>query len=213
MPTPRYRASLVNVDEVRQAVLVIAMYVLAGLFELVGLALALHGFKRTWTEFIEDEALSAAFARSSWSAIQRSAATANRWGRRVLHIKSKPKVVQVKAASSIGVASRATARVSFGPLPSIVDDPHEFAEEVHRRLQRVHATVQDAQEAIADERTARVESVSELDRRTSARITNVAGKSKTIAVDGLVEQIYGWSFIVVGVVLGAIGNIFQAVQS
>ncbi|MGY4768965.1 hypothetical protein ACXC9Q_18795 [Kribbella sp. CWNU-51] len=192
---------------------VIVLYCLAGLFELVGLALAFHGFDRTWKEFVHDETLGSAFRRSSLLAVRRSAAAADRWGRQVLHIKGRAKVVQGVAMSSMRMTSRATGRVSFGPLPSIVDDPQGFAEEVHRRLQRAHATGQDAQEAIADEREARVESVSALDRRTQARITEVAGKSENIAVGGLVEQIWGWLFILAGVALGAIGDIVQAAQS
>ncbi|MBM7783675.1 hypothetical protein [Tenggerimyces flavus] len=91
-------------------------------------------------------------------------------------------------------------------------DPYKFAAEVRNRLQRVHDIAQDVREAVVAERTARTESVSELDRRMTERIAEVAGKSESIAVGGLVEQIYGWLFIVLGVALGTIGNIVQAVE-
>lgn len=191
----------------------IVLYALAGAFEMVGLALALHGFKRTWAEFVEGEPLSSAFARSSWSAVQRSTDAVNRWSRRVLRLKGRPKVVKLGIASEVHTTGRLTARVSFGPLPSIENDPAGFAEETHLRLQRLHATAQDVQESVADERLARVEAVSELDSRTATQITELAGKSESIAVGGLVEQIYGWFFIVAGVALGTIGNLVQAVQS
>jgi hypothetical protein len=72
--------------------------------------------------------------------------------------------------------------------------------------------VQDAQEGVVDEREARADAVSALDRRTEAHIAEVAGKSHSHAVGGLIEQIWGWAFILVGMVLGTIGNIIQAAQ-
>lgn len=192
---------------------IVLAYCLAALFEAVGLTLAFIGFNRTWKVFVDTETLPTAVGRSSRSAVRSSAVAAGRWGRNLLHLKSRPKhVVATGATVSARATVSATGRVSFGPLPSIDDDPQGCADAVHDRFQRVHSTAQDAQDAIADERKARAETVAKLDDRLAARIHEVEGKSKSVAVGGLVEQVWGWLFILTGLVLGTIANIMSALR-
>jgi hypothetical protein len=189
---------------------VIVAYSLAGLFEVVGLALAFIGFNRTWKVFVDTETLPTAFRRSAVAAIQRAAADADRWVRNVLRMKAKTKVEGIDVASEMNMTGQLRARLTFGPLPSIEADPQRFAAEVHRRLQQVLSMAQDAQDAIADEREARTDSLGKLDDRLLARINEVAGKAESVAVGGLVEQVWGWIFVLAGVALGTFANILAA---
>lgn len=54
--------------------------------------------------------------------------------------------------------------------------------------------------------------MAKLDDRLAARIHEVEGKSKSVAVGGLVEQVWGWLFILTGLVLGTIANIMSALR-
>ena len=122
-----------------------------------------------------------------------------------------PKVTGTFAAT-VGATSSLSARgrVRFGPLPSITEDPEGFAAAVDERLRRVHDQVQTVQEATADETTARTTEVSTLREDLEGRLTEVEGLSRSVAVGGLAEQVYGWFFVVVGVALGTLGNVIEA---
>ena len=54
--------------------------------------------------------------------------------------------------------------------------------------------------------------VKELKSQLDDRALEIERLSKEVAVGGLVEQIYGWSFIFLGTALGTLGNIIQAAQ-
>lgn len=188
----------------------IALYFVSGVAELLGLFLALHGLQRTWAEYVQSESLAAAFSRLTLSNVSRFGSAANRRIRRVLHLKGAPQVVGAAGIVSAEMVGTARATVEMPPLPPIETDPQGFATEVHRRLQRLHSETQKAQESIADERTERQRTLSGLEERLTGRVSAVENQTRSIAVDGVVEQIFGWIFIVVGVVLGTIGNVLQA---
>ena len=70
----------------------------------------------------------------------------------------------------------------------------------------------DAPLAQAGEAQAREAMVKELKSQLDDRALEIERLSKEVAVGGLVEQIYGWSFIFLGTALGTLGNIIQAAQ-
>ncbi|HEX9362401.1 MAG TPA: hypothetical protein VGA47_01300, partial [Candidatus Dormibacteraeota bacterium] len=159
--------------------------------------------------YMPAESLTSAFARLTMSPVKQFGRTVNRRVRQVLRRRGGPTVVGAGGIASAAAFGTARARVGWGPLPSIEDDPQGFAAEVHNRLQRLHNQTQDANESIADERTERERALSGLDRQISGRVSALESQTKSIATDGVVEQIFGWIFIVAGVILGTVGNVLQ----
>ncbi len=109
----------------------------------------------------------------------------------------------------VGVGD-ARMRVTYGPLPSPVDDPRAFASEVERRINHVHKQVQDAHDQLVDETRAREEAHRQARAELEDRIARVEGMSRSIAVGGLREQVYGWTCIAVGFILQVAATFMQA---
>ena len=77
---------------------------------------------------------------------------------------------------TLSVVDTARVRVTFGPLPSLSDDPEAFAVEVHRRIQTAHGTAQVAQVAAQDEAVSRATEVAALQQtldETASRYRSV----------------------------------------
>lgn len=191
----------------------IVLYVVAGIAEVVGLLLALHGFRRTWAEFgSTDHGLRQAVIAPMAGLTQR---LVDQLEARLRSLLGRPRNVTIHASTveSISLVDRPSVRVTFGPLPSITDDPEMFAVEVHRRVQDIHEKAQGAQEAAQSEAVARDAVMKALQRKLDDTTREMESMSRTIAVGGLVGQIYGWMFIFIGTALGTLGNIIEAATS
>jgi hypothetical protein len=189
---------------------VILLYSLAGIFEAAGLLLAGRGFYRTWSEFGTGESLRGVTLGPVARRASAGVAWVEHWVSRLLRRPVSARVHAVAADATIHMTARVTARVDFGPLPSVLEDPEQFAAEVHRRIQSLHEKVQATQDSIGDESGAREQEAAELRSQLDARAGEIEQLSKTVAVGGLVDQIYGWLLIVAGVALGTLGNLIQA---
>lgn len=188
----------------------VVLYVAAGLCEALGLYLAARGFRRTWREFGTEERFTAVVLRPIAEPTRDIVRRIDSRARRLLGRPPRKVTGTVSGTAGITFSSSMRGRVRFGPLPSITDDPEGFAAAVDERLRRVLDQVQTAQEATADETTARTKEVSTLRGDLEGRLNEVEGMSRNVAVGGLAEQVYGWFFVVVGVALGTLGNVVQA---
>jgi hypothetical protein len=131
--------------------MLVALLVLAAVLELAGLSLAAVGFMRTWREH--------APGQDFWQPQKARARSAReRAWRRFQQMIGKPATQHaVLGAAQINVnasAFNARGRVTWGPLPDPADLPALVAE-LRRRINELHAALQQARFDLDDERTAR----------------------------------------------------------
>jgi hypothetical protein len=110
----------------------------------------------------------------------------------------------------LAVTAEASGTVAVGALPSITDDPEAFAAQVHDRLQGLDEKVQGAREFTAAEIRTREEAITGLRKDLTVAVDRVKRLAESVAVDGLVLQGRGWFLVLVGVLLGGIGNFVEA---
>jgi hypothetical protein len=125
-----------------------------------------------------------------------------------------PQHVTVGAAhiNLSAVAFDARGHVTWGPLPDPADLPALVAE-LHRRINELHATLQQAQYDLIDERKAR-ETGDEAARTAMREEVEAAVRStQRVAVGGLRIQVVGWSLFLLGIVVGGAANVVQALTS
>lgn len=179
--------------------------IVALVLELTGLVLAAVGFKRTWTEHAPDQDFWAPEKRRLRNAARRGQETV----RRLLRRPGRP--VNLEVQSAIHLTSSMTARVTtaWKSLPDPAENLQTFAATVHERLNRLHAMIQDDQEALNDERRARTDGEAKLRAELTELAALVDAKTANVAVGGLRLQALGWSFLLLGIVLGAIVNVID----
>lgn len=158
--------------------------------ELLGLVIAVWGYRRTWRDLRTIEGFfepCLATLRRAWVAVLR------RFGRR--------QVVSLSARSSTATSSRASLYVSPGRLPDAEADLKAFGAAVQHQLdalvRRTHETdVRQSQrlDAVRADVTA-------LGHRLTERIDQNERVATSRTVRGLREQVAGWFFIAVGLVM------------
>jgi len=189
--------------------MVIAGLVAAAVLELIGLVLAAVGFKRTWREH--------AHAKDFWLPLKRDVARAVRHiaraMRKVLRRPGQPVNVDVHPATIRSEARIFTPTITsaWPPLPNPADDGPAFATEVHERLNQLHSLIQGDQRALAKEQNTREDEDAKLRTELTELGTVVDAKTANVAVGGLRLQVLGWSFLLVGIVVGAIVNVVDRV--
>lgn len=149
----------------------IALYVVAGLLELVGLLFAWVGFRQTWAEFgAKDMSMRAATLAPVAKQVRRSGTATRKVVARLVRRKPREsQTVQVRAAHDTAWATDSvSARVTFGDLPHVADADALLAE-VHRRIQTVHAMAQETRDGLAFETRARGPLTAAFGTRSSTR--------------------------------------------
>lgn len=177
--------------------------------ELVGLAIAAHGFHRTWNEFSREDRFLAPVTAAAGRAAQRTRRVANRIFRR------RPQPITVGLASATLRFSAVSVRPiqSYGPLPPIGEDQPAFADVVQRRLDELLQQVQRVEHSLSDEVKAVEERIKGTARTLDGRISEVEKMSQSIAVGGLREQVFGWGLIVVGFTLQGVAQLMQTIAA
>jgi hypothetical protein len=183
------------------------LYIGALLAEVSGLALAAHGFRRTWLEFRKPD-------DEFWAPISRPVEAGARSAyvrlRRLIGKPVPPKTVSVTATAAIGLSSAASATVRWGPLPPVDADPAAFMSTLTSRLsalndrtQALEARLQKDAEAAETRHTQATKAIDQV--REEAR-----GQVRTITVGGLREQVAGLLLIAAGVIAAGVGDIVNA---
>jgi hypothetical protein len=95
-------------------------------------------------------------------------------------------------------------------LPSLTDEPEEFARIVQLRLTDLLDRVQTTAYRLEDVTEAAADRNRDVRREIAQLRAEAQGTVQRIAVGGLREQFVGWLFLVAGVVLQAIGQAMQA---
>jgi hypothetical protein len=108
---------------------------IGGFVQLVGLIVAARGFRETWTEFGDSDQK---FFAPVTARLDRLTIALNR----LFHVPMWTSRVEAQVALGAGMTDSVRARTSWGPLPSISGDPEKFAEEVQRRLDKLHQDLQ-----------------------------------------------------------------------
>jgi hypothetical protein len=170
--------------------------------ELIGLACAAVGFRQTWYEYARGERFLEPLLRPVTS---RARAVQN-WLRKLLRRPGKPQVVQLGLAGEIEMAGSVTLRVGWGPPPDPVVDLAGYAAVVTQRINDLHEKVQDVKHDLATEAEARKTAIGDAQAALTAEIDQVRALSRQVAVGGLRLQAVGWACLLVGLILGAIGN-------
>jgi hypothetical protein len=187
----------------------VALLVLAAALEIAGLSMAAVGFMRTWREH--------APGQDFWEpqkARARSARQGAVRGLRQMIGRPAPQHVTVGAAhiNLSAVAFDARGHVTWGPLPDPADLPALVAE-LHRRINELHAALQQARYDITDERKARETADEAAHAAMREEVEAVVRSTQRVAVGGLRLQVAGWSLVLAGIVVGAIASVCQAVTS
>lgn len=190
-----------------QDVQVILLYVGAVVAEVTGLALAAHGFRRTWLEFRDPQDQ---FIAPMITPITAKVRVAYVRVRTLVGRPISPKTLSVGGASMIVAAGSARVTVTWAPLPSVSDDPAAFMETLDRRLSELNNRVQDAEERRHADARASVAQHAEATRAIDQVRQEARGQVRTITVGGLREQVVGWLLIVAGVLAAGIGDIISA---
>jgi hypothetical protein len=195
--------------KVRNTADVLWLVIVAGVCEAAGLGLAAHGFRRTWREFGTGEKFSVVVWQPIADRLRHGRDWTGRTIRKVFRRPPQPGTIQAEGASSRKRMMAWQVREGFGPMPPL-ERPDDFVEALQQRLQRVYDVAQQAQATATVEREDREKAVSQVRSEFNDRLGEVEQLSRTVAVGGLAEQVYGWSLVVVGVVLGTVANAFQA---
>lgn len=177
--------------------------------EAVGLGLAAVGFRRTWREFSTGGRLfepELDWARRTWRSLKQRA-------RSVLRQPRQPHVHAVSAHDTMGMSDSVSVRLRLGPLPSVANEPVRFREEVERRIGDLRATIETLGEQLSKETRNREAADADLTDSLRAQIGHVENLSRSIAVSGLREQVYGWSCIALGLALQTVAAFISAVGS
>ena len=186
--------------------LLVALLALAGALEIAGLSLAAVGFIRTWREH--------APGLDYWQPHKAMARTAReRAVRRIRQMIGRPAPQHVTLGAAhinvSAIALDARAHVTWGPLPDPADPPALVAE-LHRRINELHAALQQAQYDITDERKARETADEAAHAAMREEVEAVVRSTQRVAVGGLHLQVAGWFLVLVGIVVGTVANVYQA---
>ncbi|MGQ4378783.1 hypothetical protein ACN6K9_001499 [Streptomyces sp. SAS_267] len=103
-------------------------------------------------------------------------------------------------AVSVEAAMSARGLVQFGPLPDVTQEPTAFTAEAERRLNRVYQLAQDVQHDLRQEEQVRDRGDQRVASNLGAQISALDEEAKRNALDGLHEQVLGWSLVAVGLV-------------
>jgi hypothetical protein len=184
----------------------VVVLVIAFVLEAVGLVCAAIGFSQTWHEH--------AGGQDFWAPVKErlSRSGLNRWVGRLLH-RSKSVTVGLGLASEMNMTGSIRGKVTPGPLPDPASDLPAFADRVEHYIQQLYEMTQRTHDALADETEGRAAAEKDIRNRITAEIERVEGMSRQVAVGGLRLQVVGWTFLFAGLVLGTIGNIWQAANS
>lgn len=169
--------------------------------EVVGLSVGAVGFHKTWQEFSTGDRR---FLQPEIERLRRVPA----WARRVLR-RRRDVVVHPAAIESTVSSGVSSLHVTMGGLPSIAEDPEFFASEVQRRLRELHEESQRRpRESPLNPLRARLPLAS-LHTQLAERFSHAEGLSRSIAVGGLRQQVFGWLLIAVGFTVQAVATFMQ----
>ncbi|MFD5662025.1 hypothetical protein [Streptomyces hirsutus] len=110
----------------------------------------------------------------------------------------------ISAALSAESAASLQGFLQFGPLPDATQDPAAFGAEIQRRLNLVYRLAQDVQGELKQEEKARQAGDQQASETLSARIAVLDEESKRAAIRGLREQVIGFFFVALGLVVQSI---------
>lgn len=184
----------------------IALYITALVAELVGLGLAADGLRRTWREFRNP-------TDAFWAPLTAPSATLLRWAylrvRRLVGKSVPPRTVELNDTAAATESFTRDFEARWDVLPPDDDTQawlkllYRRSREINERMQRVEGHI--ATKAAEDERRY-AETTAAIDEVR----THATRQIRTITIGGLREQALGWLLIVVGTVLGGLGNILAA---
>lgn len=175
----------------------------AGL-ELLGLVVAAIGFHATWREFSTGGRL---FEHEiGW--LERAARPVARLTRRLLRWERKTTFRAGAEAVTVTESAYVNRTSEDIRLPSLVDNPERFADVVAGQIRRLHDRMNTEMGRLDREVQARETADHQLRNDFEAKVAAVEGLSRHVAVGGLRTQIYGWSFVLLGVVLQAVATPF-----
>jgi hypothetical protein len=182
--------------------MVVAGLAVAAVLELTGLVLTAVGFKRTWAEHAQGED----FWFPLKGRIRAAARGVERIARRVFRRSGRAVNLQVNSATMAVTAGEARVTITWGPLPDPSDGP-AFAAKVQERLNQLHSMVQDDKHALADERKVRTNEDTKVRKGLAELSALVDAKTANVAVGGLRLQVLGWTFVLLGILVGSIVNL------
>ena len=190
----------------RHDVRVIVLYSAALAAEVIGLALAAHGFRRTWLEFRRPD--DQFFAPITETAKTKAREVYIRI-RRLIGKPVPPITIEAQSALSSSSAVAVDLTLAWGYLPPVDEEPKAFMDALNRRLSDLNNRVQEAERRLHTEaeaaKTRHAETINEINEvREEYR-----GQVRTITVGGLREQVAGWLLIVTGVLAAGIGDIIS----
>lgn len=97
----------------------------------------------------------------------------------------------------------------MAPVPDPAEDPEAFLTALRDQLAKLDKASFENAWALDREAAKREDAIRDLRAELSARTDEVERSSKALVIDGIVLQASGWALVLVGVVLGTIGNVLQ----
>jgi hypothetical protein len=160
--------------------------------ELLGLAIALWGYWRTWRDLETDEGFFAPIlgaSRRMWSTVRR------------LFRQQSAYAGTGQAAFVVGLALAGQGYAPPTQLPDAAADPRAFAEAVQANLNGMARRAHEAEVRLHKGLDATRSRIVDLERCLTQRIDQGERVAISRTVRGLREQVAGWTFIVVGLVM------------
>lgn len=185
-------------------VMILAMYIAAGVLELTGLGFVGYGFYRNWREHAVGQDFWAPPKR--WAAHQR---------RRIANVAKRafgrPSAPPTQSAGGMHATAEADAldaqAVALERPPDPATHLSEFADKIHRRISKLYADVASLENQLANERDARKDAEAKLKAYVDSKRQDASSETHDVAVSGLRWEFVGWLFLLVGIALGTAGNI------
>ena len=185
---------------------VIALYTVALLAELAGLALAADGLRRTWRDFRRPE-------DAFWAPVSvPTKAAAGGAYVRVRRLIGRPvPPVDVRVVTATATALGMATSVDFvGTIVPPVGNTKAYIEYLSRRLDDLSGQIRHVESRIQADTDANVQRFADATKAIGEVRDEVHGQMRTITIKGLREQALGWVLIVAGTFLGGVGNLIGA---
>lgn len=182
----------------------VAFWTGAGL-EALGLLVGAAGFRSTWREFSAGGRL---FGREiEW--IKSKYQVVRDFVHRMLGLKQDAVPPQVIGTIKVTESVDMMWGVGYVGLPSPADDLEAFAAAVEERMRSLNDNLRAVREQLDGEVQARKAADNHVLSDLGAKVANVEGLSRQIAVGGLRAQVIGWSCIALGFALQSTATLFM----
>jgi hypothetical protein len=175
--------------------------------EVVGLLIVGREFVFTW----QDHAQGETFLAPAWNALRQIVLKIRDLaGKLAVWRRPRTKTISATITASLNITGNLRITKSYGPLPSIREQPDEFAELVQSRLAELLDKVQKVEHQLTDEVEAIRSENTSVANHTANRFAEIDNTIRSVAVGDLRVQVVGWFLVLFGMLLQAISTLWTS---